>query len=114
MGRAEFRRQLTVVLAWTAAGAGGAFGCQPVHDRAVLVGRPLGTVVPQEAGPAALLAAEAARAIEQARHEPLEAHRHLVEPAAELFDDAIDEAAADERLADRGVGRPVGAMGEQV
>ena len=61
-----------------------------------------------------LLAAEAARAVEQTRHEPLEAHRHLGEPAAELFDHAIDEAAADQRLAHGGVGRPVGTMGEQV
>src|SRR3989442_13764277 len=98
MGRAEFRRQLTVVLAWILAGAGGDFGCQQVHDRAVLVGRPHGAVVPQEAGPGALLAAEAARAFEQARHEPFEAHADIVQPAPELVALASNQTAAHELL----------------
>ena len=46
--------------------------------------------------------------------EPLEADRHLAEPAAELCHDAVDHAAADQRLADRGVGRPVGPVRQQV
>src|SRR4029453_12488352 len=104
--RAELRHELPVVLAGILAGAGGDLGREQIHDRAVLVGRPHRAVVAQEAGPGALLPAEAARAVEQTWHEPLEAHGHLVEAAAELCDDAIDEAAADQRLADGGVRRP--------
>ena len=68
----------------------------------------------QEARPGTLLAAEAARAVEQARREPLEADRHLAQPAAELLHHPVDHAAADQRLADRGVRRPVRAVREQV
>src|SRR5947199_10876088 len=103
-GRAELRRQLPIVLAGILVRAGGDLGRQQIHDRAVLVGRPHGAVVPQEAGASALLAAKAAGAVEQAGHEPLEPDGHLVEPTAELRDDAVDEATADQRLADRGVG----------
>ena len=54
------------------------------------------------------------RTVEQARREPLEADRHLAQPAAELLHDPVDHAAADQRLADRGPGRPVRAVREQV
>src|SRR3989454_5562246 len=114
MRRAELRGELPVVLARVLAGAGRDLARQEIHDRPVLVGRPNGAVEAQEAGPGALLTAKAARAVEQAGHEPLEAHGHLVQPAAELFDDAIDEAAADQRLADESVDRPPGPMAEQI
>src|SRR5207247_10826578 len=75
IGRAELRGQRPVVLTWIAAGARGDLGRQKRHDGAVLVGRPDRPVVAQEASAGALLAAEAERAGEQPRHEPLEAHR---------------------------------------
>ena len=53
------------MLARVLAGARGDLGGQQVHDRAVLVGGPDGAVAAQEAGPGALLAAEAERAVEQ-------------------------------------------------
>src|SRR5580765_3408990 len=87
---------------------------EQIHDRAVLVGRPHAAVVAQEAGPGALLTAEAARAVEEAGHEPLEAHGHFPEPPAEPLDDAIDQAAADERLPDGAVRRPPRTMAEQI
>ena len=114
VGSAEFRRQFAIVLARVLAGARGDLGRQQVHDRAVLVGRPHGAVAPQEARPGTLLAAEAARAVEQARRKPLEADRHLAQPAAELVHHPVDHAAADQRLADRGLRRPSGTMREQV
>ena len=57
-----------------------------VHTRAVAA---------QERRAGAFLAAEAQRAVEQAVDEPLEADRHLVEPAAEPRGDAVDHGAAD-------------------
>ena len=98
--RAELRGQLAVVLARIFAGAGEDLGGQQVEDRAVLVGRPDGAVAPQEAGAGALLAAEAERAVEQPGREPLEADRHLAERPVQAGDHAIDQAAADQRLAD--------------
>src|SRR5439155_26163183 len=44
IGDAELRLQLSVVFAWILVRAGGDFGRQQVHDRAVLVGRPHGAV----------------------------------------------------------------------
>src|SRR5205807_2711160 len=105
--RAELLRQLLVVLAWILAGAGGDLGREQVHDRAVLVSGPHRAVVPQEARPRAFLASEAARAVEETRHEPLEAYRHLGQTPAELLHHPIDHAAADQRLAHRGVDGPV-------
>ena len=61
-------------------------------------------VMPQEARPGTLLAAEADEPSIQTGHEPLEPHRHFGQAAAELLHDAIDHAAADQRLADRRVG----------
>src|SRR5262249_12320084 len=69
---AEFGRQLTVMLAGVFAGAGGDFGGEEVHDRAVLVGRPHAAVSAQETRPGALLAAKTAGAVEESWHEPFE------------------------------------------
>src|SRR5262245_60015633 len=79
MERAELGGQVVVVLARILARARGDLGGEQIHDRAVLVGRPHGPVVTQEAGPGALLAAKTVRTIEQAGHETLEAHRHFGE-----------------------------------
>src|SRR3546814_15507583 len=62
----------------------------------------------------ALPISQAERASEQAVGEPLEAHRRLVQPAIEPRCDAIDHAAADHGLADRGPGAPLRAVAEQV
>src|SRR5262249_16894760 len=69
--------------------------------------------VPQEAGPSAFLTAEANRAVEQARGEPLEADWHLAQLPTEPLHHSADHATADQSLADGGLRRPVGAMHEQ-
>src|SRR5262249_61689766 len=94
-------------------GGRGALRRGRVPDQAVLVRRPHGAVAPHETGAGALLAAEAARAIQQTGYEPLEADRHFVEPAAEPIDDAIDEAATNQSLADGGVSWPLGTVRKQ-
>ena len=75
--RAEFRGELLIMVARILAGARGDLRRQQGQDRSVLVGRPDGAVLPQEAGPGALFAAEAERAVEQPGRKPLEPHRHF-------------------------------------
>ena len=91
---AELAREVAIDLAGIAAHARGDLRRQQRRDDAVLVGRPDAAVPAQERRARALLAAEPERAVEQAVDEPLEAHRHLVELAAELRGDAIDHLAA--------------------
>src|SRR5207247_1727446 len=73
-----------------------------------------GAIAPQEARTGALLAAEADRAIVEAGGEPFEADGNLQQLTAEPPDDAIDQAAGDERLADGRAARPSRAMLQQV
>ena len=73
---------------------------------AVLVGGPRRAVLAQERRAGRLLAAEADRAVEQPGHEPLEADRHLEQPAAELGGDPVDHRRAHQRLADRAARPP--------
>src|SRR5262249_62237731 len=80
----------------------------------VVVGGTDCAVATQEAAPGALLAAEANGAVEQPGGEPLEPDRDLVERPPQARDDAIDQAAADERLADDDLLRPVDPVREQV
>ncbi len=89
-------------------------GGEQVHDRSVLVGRPDLPVAAEEAGAGALLAAEAQRAVEQARDEPLEADGDLAERTTEAGDHPVDQPAADEGLADRHGLRPLRPMPQQV
>src|SRR6516162_6020627 len=63
--RAQLRGQRTVVLARVLPGARRDLRGQEGHDRAVLVGGPYRAVSSEEAGPRALLAAEAEGTIEQ-------------------------------------------------
>src|SRR5215469_7195315 len=56
-------------------------GREQRQDDAVLVGGPDAPVAAEERGAGALLAAERDRAVQQARHEPLEPDRHLGQPA---------------------------------
>ena len=67
-------------------------------------------VLAQERRACRLLAAEADGAVEQARHEPLEADRHLEQSSPELVGDPVDHRRADQRLADGSVGRPARAV----
>jgi hypothetical protein len=82
--------------------------------RPVVVGRPGGAIGPQEARSGTLLATEAEPAVEQARHELLETHRLLVQPAAQLLHYPVDHAAGNQHLADRGVRRSSRMVREQV
>src|SRR5262249_40353758 len=104
--RTELRRQLTVVLTGVLARPSGDLGGEQVHDRAILVCGPYASVESQEAGAGAFFAAEATGAVEQARCEPLEPHRHFAQLAAKVIHDSVNHAAADERLAHHGGCRP--------
>ncbi len=68
----------------------------------------------EERRPGGLLAAERDGAVEEPRHEPLEAHGHLEESPAQACRDPVDDHGGDERLADRGVGGPPRAVREEV
>ena len=91
------------MLAGIFAGAGGDFGGQQVHDGAVLVGGPGGAVASQEAGPGALLAAEANEPSKRPWREPLEADGHFREAAAELATTRSMMPLLHQRLADGGL-----------
>src|SRR4051812_38078656 len=112
--RAELLGKATVMLAGLLAGAGGDLGRQQIHDQPVLVGRPDAAIVPQKTGAGTFLAAEAARAVEESGDKPLEPDRHFLQSASQLFRYAIDHAAADQRLADRGTARPARAVRQQI
>ncbi|MNF72248.1 hypothetical protein D3C84_542200 [compost metagenome] len=96
------------------AGHGQDLGGQQRQDEAILVGGPDAAVLAQEGGARALLAAEAELAAEKTIHEPLEADRHLFQGAADLAGNSVDHGRGDQRLADGGVRRPTGSVGEQV
>src|SRR5271157_3021543 len=111
---AELRREFTVVLAWILAGARGNFRRQQVHDQPILVSGPDRAVETQKTRSSALFPAEAARAIDQTWHEPLEAHRHFQKPASELLDHPVNHAAAHQRFSNRHFLMPPRSVGEQV
>src|SRR5262245_39222042 len=107
MRLAELSRQLLIVLAGILAGYRGDFGGQQTGDQSVFVGRPDAAVPPQETRPRAFLAAETATAVEESRREPLEADRDFAQRPAERCDDAVDQTAGDECLADHRRLRPL-------
>ena len=84
------------------------------QDDAVLVGRPRTAVEHQERCPGALLTTERDTAVEQTVDEPLEANRHLQEPAADACDHSVDQRRRDQRLADGRALRPAGPVREQI
>ena len=104
---AQLARQRAIGLSRIAAGARRDFRRQQRRDDAVLVGGPGAAVPAQERCARALLAAESEVARHEAGDEPLEAHRHLVEPAAEPRGDPVDHGAAHDGLADRGARLPL-------
>ena len=102
------------MFAGVALGHGQDFRGEQVQDRAVLVGGPDRAVTPQKRRARAFLAAKAKRAVEQPVHEPLEADRDFHQAATQVGGDAVDHGTGDERLADRGLGAPAGAVAEQI
>ena len=89
-------------------------GGQQRQDEAILVGGPDGTVLAQEGGTRALLAAKAELAAVETVHEPLEADRHLFEGATDLAGHPVDHGRGDQRLADGRPLGPAGSVGEQI
>src|SRR5215469_15828195 len=89
-------------------------GREQRQDDAVLVGGPDAPVAAEERGAGALLAAERDRAVQQARHEPLEPDRHLGQPAPYGGAHPVDDRGADHGLADRGVRGPALAVAVEV
>src|ERR1700686_5726197 len=95
------------------ASARGNLRSQQVHDRPVLVGRPYCAIKTKKTRSSAFLSAETVRAIDQARHKPLETHRHFAELAAELFDDPVNHAAAHQGLSHRNCVMPLRPVRKQ-
>src|SRR5207245_9482537 len=83
------------------------------HD-AILVRGPRGSGAAQQRRSGTLFPAEAEGPVAEARDEPLEADRHLVEPPAELRAHPIDHAAAHNSLPDPGVRAPLRPMREEM
>src|SRR5262245_42791262 len=102
------------MFSWILARPGRNFSRQQIHDGAVLVGRPHGTVVAKKARSSTLFSAETIRSIEETWHKPLEADRHFAELAAELRDDPVNHAAAHQRLSHRNSLTPQRPVCEQV
>src|ERR1700747_1960320 len=100
------------MLAWILASTGGDLSRQQVHDRPVLVSRPDRSIEAQETRSGALFAAETIRAVKQSLCEPFETHRNFTQSALQLIHHAIDHAAADQGLSDRGIDGPKGPMCE--
>jgi len=84
------------------------------EDKAVFVGGPDAPVAPQEGGPGGLFAYETERAVDQAVDKPLEAYRHFEHGAVEAFGYTIDDAGADESLADANFFGPLGTVSEEI
>src|SRR5262249_55407520 len=112
--RTELVSQLAIQLRRIAAGAREHFGPEGVHEDAVLIRGPHRAVTSQERGTRALLAAKSQRSVEQPGHEPLESHRHFYERAADLHGHSIDDAAADDGLADGSLRAPAWAVAEKI
>src|SRR5208282_3179549 len=83
-------------------------------DNSIFVRRPNRAIQASKGGPCALFATEAERTVEEAIHEPLEAHRHLVELPAKLRGDTVNHLAAHHRFADRRFLAPLGPVLEEV
>ena len=62
--RTELRLQFAIVFSGVLAAAGGDLRRQQVHDQAIFVGSPNGSIAPQEARACAFLAAKAVRAVD--------------------------------------------------
>src|SRR5215471_18953173 len=112
--RAELSREVLVLLAGIAPRARGHLHGEEAHDQAILVGGPGRAVPAEERGAGALLATESERAVQETLDEVLESHRHLDEAEPEARGDAVDEAAAHDRLSHPGRRRPRRAVAEQV
>src|SRR4030095_6523468 len=74
-----------------------------IHNQAVFIRRPNGTIAPKETCARTLFTAEANRAVHETRHEPLETYRCFPKPAAKSLHNAIDHLAADECFPDCGL-----------
>src|SRR5688572_23194380 len=87
---------------------------QQIHNQTVFIRSPDGAVAPQETCARTLFPAEANRAVEKTRNEPLETYRCFPKPAAKSLHNAIDHLAADECLPDCGLSRPLRAVSKQI
>src|SRR5690348_7932186 len=104
---AELLRQLAVMLTGILSSASGYLRREETHEQTVFVGCPHGAVTAQKTGAGAFLAAETARTVEQTACKPLESHGHLAQAAACLMNHPVDQTAADQSLADRGLETPL-------
>src|SRR4029077_11102827 len=93
---------------------GGNFCRQEVHDGAILVSGPNGAIEAKKAGAGAFFSAETEGTVEQTGYKPFESNRNFGKFAAELLDDAIDQATADQRLANGDVRGPLWAVGQEI
>src|SRR5215472_6306670 len=113
VGGAELCRDFLVVLARVLASAGRNLSGQH-HDEPILIGGPRGAVSAKKAGSGALFSAKAARAVDQSRHEPLEANRDFAQLAAKFLNHTVNQAAADHGLSNSNRLPPFGPMHQQI
>src|SRR5687767_9834962 len=85
-----------------------------IHNQTVFIRGPDGTIAAKKTCTRTLFTAEANRAMEKTRHEPLETYGCFQKPAAKSLHNAIDHLAADECFPDCGLRRPLGPVREQV
>src|SRR4030095_3111857 len=85
-----------------------------IHNQAVFIRRPDGTVAPKETCARTLFTTEANRAVHETRHEPLETYRRFPKAPAKFLHNAIDHLATDECFPDCGLRRPLAPVREQV
>src|SRR5688572_22385218 len=85
---------------------------EQIHNQTVFIRRPDSTVAAKETCARTLFTAEANRAVEETRHEPLETDRCFPKAAAKFFHNSIDHLAADECFADCSLRRPLGPVRE--
>ena len=110
----EFLRKLAIQRPWIAPTARGDLGREQRRHDAVLVGGPHRTVPAQEGRSGALLTAETERPVEEACDEPLEAYWNFEECASQPRGHQVNQARADNGLANRGSGWPLRAILKQV
>src|SRR5678816_4919240 len=90
------------------------FRGKQIHNQTIFIRGPDGTVAAKETCARTLFTAEANRAVQEARHEPLETYRCFPKAAAKFLHNAIDHLAADECFPDCCVRGPLAAVREQI
>ena len=114
IGGAKLCRDLLVVLARILACSGRNLGGQQDHDQPILVSGPHRAVSAKKACSCALFSSEAAGAVDEARHKPLEANRDFTQLTAEFLYHTVNHAAAHHGFSNRNRRTPFGPMRHEI